>query len=87
MQTTTIPRLAKLLDASANQARQIGEDYRSGSVGEHYMSARLLRYMMTELRIIAISSPSPRQDILNLLRNIDGVTLATMQLKIDTGDK
>lgn len=72
----TIERLQRLRRSVIDQRATMGT---GGNI-----SPRLLRYIMTRLRIILLSSPDARRDIIELLNEMDKITLATMQLRINT---
>lgn len=72
----TIERLQRLRRSVIDQHATMGT---GGNI-----SPRLLRYIMTRLRIILLSSPDARRDIIELLNEMDKITLATMQLRINT---
>lgn len=82
----TIERLARLRRSVRDQRVIMSrESYgRRESEQCEYMSPRILRYMMTRLRVILLSSPDVRRDIIELLNETDKITVATMQLKVNT---
>lgn len=74
-----IPRLEKLKSGLNDQLNRISLE----NDGNRFYTM-LLPFIMMRLRVIAISSSQPRQDVLNLLKAVDALTMRKAQMKVKT---
>lgn len=82
----TIERLERLRRSVREQREMMSRESHSRRESEQceYMSPMVLRYIMTRLRVILLSSSDTRRDLINLLNETDKITLETMLLKVNT---